>query len=79
MLEESEMTKQIEDGGPVFPVADTVHQHMGIQAGATGMSLRDWFVGQALAGRYCFGNKPEQIARDAYILADEILKARMCE
>ena len=33
--------KEINDGGPAFP-SD--------RAGQVGMSLRDWFAGQALAG-----------------------------
>lgn len=38
------MSTKIEDGGPAFPV--------GVEALLTrqGMSLRDWFAGQALAG-----------------------------
>ena len=32
------------NGGPAFPISDTFHPDY------TGMSLRDWFAGQALAG-----------------------------
>ncbi len=43
-------TEQINDGGPAFPVADTHYPNGQIQYGCNGMSLRDWFAGQALAG-----------------------------
>jgi hypothetical protein len=35
------------DGGPAFPCPDTYHPSGQIQYGPTGMSLRDWFAGQA--------------------------------
>ena len=38
------MTTQ-DDGGPVFPVTHEQELY-----GTSGMSLRDWFAGQALAG-----------------------------
>lgn len=44
-----------------------------------GISLRDWFAGQALAG-FCAADvmpsKPELVAIDAYELADAMLAAR---
>lgn len=47
------MPSEPPDGGPAFPKPDitwpTEHDH-GTQ-GDSGMSLRDWFVGQMLAGR----------------------------
>ena len=39
------MTAPINDGGQAFPVSDTMHA-----SGHDGMSLRDWFAGQALSG-----------------------------
>lgn len=39
-------TKHINDGGPAFPVGTEIYQG----AGLSGMTLRDWFAGQALAG-----------------------------
>ncbi len=42
--------KATKDGGPAFPVPDKDHQDGQIEYGATGMSLRAWFAGQALAG-----------------------------
>lgn len=56
---------------PAFPVVTghTVH--------STGLSIRDYFAGQALAGiantdESCY----ESWARDAYLAADAMLKAR---
>lgn len=45
------MTEQPKDGGPAFP-ARPREQMMGGTISATneGMSLRDWFAGQALMG-----------------------------
>lgn len=67
------MSKDINDGGPAFPRDD-------FGDGIPGMSLRDWFAGQALAGlcatdranQYPFG----ETALDAYRIADAMLKAR---
>lgn len=67
----------IPNGGPVFPVADP-------SCCDTGMSLRDWFAGQALLG-LLLGIRvhpdmgipsPETFAWDAYQLADCMLEAR---
>lgn len=69
----------IDDGGPAFPSNDD-----GIQN--DGMTLRDWFAGQALAG--LLGNAdyklhaedgediPKLIAAQVYEMADAMLKAR---
>ena len=47
----------------------------------SGMTLRDYFAGQALAGTLCARptgsvSKPDQDANWAYLLADAMLKAR---
>ena len=58
----------INDGGPAFPV-DRSH----------GMTLRDWFAGQALAGLVSYvveGATFENVAEDAYKAADAMLAAR---
>lgn len=61
-----------EDGGPAFPVP-------GIAESTLGMSLRDWFAGQALAGLMA-GREPggsfRDFADDSYSYADAMLEAR---
>ncbi len=45
---------KIDDGGPAFPVAghcvDASGAYCGDVVNSKGLSLRDWFAGQALAG-----------------------------
>jgi hypothetical protein len=43
-----------------------------------GMTLRDWFAGQALAGRLADGTDGlrQSVAEEAYAYADAMLKAR---
>ena len=58
---------KLEDGGPAFP-------QWGLGA-PSGLTLRDWFAGQALAGllrEYPWG----RAAMVAYQLADAMLAAR---
>lgn len=72
------------DGGPAFPVREAerfnpennethaIEQHWG-------MSLRDWFAGQALAGMLSSDGRPtgdQAKAEWAYDLADAMLRAR---
>jgi hypothetical protein len=66
-------------GGPAFPLMYDVpsenlrHIHVG-------MTLRDYFAGLAMQGMYAgFGGnppEPEQVVKDAYYIADAMLKAR---
>jgi hypothetical protein len=76
------MTTTPKDGGPAFP-------HLGLYQGADGnlhptptqyegLSLRDWFAGQAIRARWGDGTAmtPEQAAEMAYQLADAMLTAR---
>ena len=74
------MSDNIKDGGPAFPVVrmpldpDTILNR-------PGMSLRDWFAGQALAVMttapdYSKGPCDHAIADRAYVIADAMLKAR---
>lgn len=75
---------KINDGGPAFPVPEMGTNY--IPAQLKGMSLRDWFAGQALAGIlqttwYDEDERPyaetgPNIASDAYIIADAMLAAR---
>lgn len=78
--------KKIDDGGPAFPCVGegfgNPHYH------APGMTLRDWFAGQALAGMLAYshvnpmrGNYHENCtvegaAGDAYRYADAMLAER---
>ena len=84
--------EQIDDGGAAFPaqpmverprIGDVVHMH-------PGMSLLDWFAGQALAamaprvekrddgGFSAYGDSltTNLLGQHAYIVADAMLKAR---
>lgn len=74
------MTDKIDNGGPAFPTTS----HLG--AYSHGMSLRDWFAGQALAGLV---SSSEEATKDlfynagtnsvsvlSYELADAMLAAR---
>jgi hypothetical protein len=93
-----EATKQIDDGGPAFPhiattrLATTPGGEIEVRHtdSGSGMSLRDWFAGQALAGMLsdemlaettrqgkAHGIQPESlIAVLAYKTADAMLAER---
>ena len=65
------MAKNINDGGPAFPTNDSnLYPY-----GATGISKRDWFAGQALIGAMTGATIPEDV-NDAEIrrVADEVAK-----
>ena len=71
------------DGGPAFPVdlyeddpSDPSCPPQVLKS--TGMSLRDWFAGQALAGiaSDMEGMVASSIADQAYIVADAMIAAR---
>ena len=76
--------KEINDGGPAFPVA------VDKLLVSEGMSLRDWFAGQALAGigasdleRSCIWQRfsdevpsPDGISELCYMMADAMLKEK---
>ena len=55
-----------------FPV---VFQHLGEVVVVPGMTLRDWFAGQALVSCSDW-SKPSDAARHAYRVADAMMKAR---
>ncbi len=62
-----------DDSGPVFPILDISKTQW------VGMSLRDWFAGQYLAGLGAWESCPwneGQVAQASYSMADAMLKAR---
>jgi uncharacterized protein YodC (DUF2158 family) len=64
------MSDQKKDGGPAFPVT-------AYYGGKEGMSLRDWFAGQALVGISELSHtSPTELAEYSYRLADAMLEAR---
>jgi hypothetical protein len=77
--------------GPAFPTSVAADSLGGLNYGESGMSLRDWFAGQALARidiADAHDEEPETLptetlmlwiewqARYAYAVADAMLKAR---
>jgi hypothetical protein len=68
----------IRDDSPAFPVPDTYHPNGQVEYGATGMTLRDYFAAQVLIGLSIQrkGLTDEHDARNAYSLADAMLKER---
>jgi len=83
------MSEQAKDGGPAFPHPNfevySEERKCWVETGSSeGMSLRDWFAGQALAavvsacrGDNLHGRTLEQhFAMKAYALADAMLAAR---
>lgn len=71
---EMTMTDDRGDGGPAFPITAGHLVH------AQGMTLRDWFAGQAMAGaikRWLDVDASDQhIAQWSYEVADAMLAAR---
>jgi len=65
----------INDGGPAFPVEGSK-----TRSPSHGLTLRDWFASQALAGMCAVpvprSTKAETFADSAYVLADAMLRAR---
>lgn len=73
-------TPQTNDGGPAFPEgASGPYPNGEIVVGRSGMTLRDWFAGQALVGLVSLQRPDAGIISDAltaYVFADAMLKAR---
>lgn len=74
---------KINDGGPAFP--QTTVDHFGGTPSVTvtgGMTLRDWFAGQALAGLAAdevlplTADEAMELAAGAYFVADAMLAER---
>ena len=85
------MSATINDGGPAFPVPIASSQPgelvSACELGAGGMSLRDWFAGQALQqfvgerdhqvwAHQRFEEARHTIAKAAYNIADAMIAAR---
>lgn len=69
-------SKQIDDGGYAFPCGPDDKAGWSAEFG---MSLRDWFAGQALAEstRDIWANhKYDDVAKRAYAIADAMIAAR---
>lgn len=73
-------TPEKKDGGPAFPYAFEHDGHANISGFAPGMSLRDWFAGQALIMLPHHGCGADLDSTDtaiaAYQIADAMLAAR---
>lgn len=77
------MSSAQKDGGPAFPtpVEAIGHNEIFNIINAPGMSLRDWFAGQALAEVYQKGGRygdegMKQVAEYAYQMADAMIAQR---
>lgn len=64
---------RVDDGGPAFPNTGNSNWDLRPEAG---MSLRDWFAGQALASFNSAYRGPIGDAERAYHIADAMLAAR---
>jgi hypothetical protein len=79
------MRTKINDGGPAFPLADPMvlepRNVTEMKRLASGMSMRDHFAGLAPQGicahEDTWGLLTPDIAKQAYVLADEMIKARV--
>lgn len=71
------MSEQIRDGGLAFPIQVHVSPNSEVHYG---MSLRDWFAGQALAGILTSDEKSEMglsdVVESAFEIADAMLERR---
>lgn len=82
------MSTKINDGGPAFPRSAEEEISVGVNTpheqilsyghpGYDGMSLRDYFAGQALsATQHSYGTAYTALAKHAYLIADAMLAAR---
>jgi len=67
------------DGGPAFPLTEDAVNHKNREFAMQGMSLRDWFAGQALVGLLANDRPISHVAPDAYAIADAMLVERAKE
>lgn len=74
------MSSPINDGGPAFPRSATRGSSgMIIRESQQGMSMRDYFAGQALAGimaGHYVSNAADWVPTTAYRMADAMIEAR---
>ena len=75
------MSGEIDDGGFAFPLAGSTHEWDDAKKQwkpQPGMSLRDWFAGQALNGFASESGRYDSAgaAQDAYAWADAMIAAR---
>jgi hypothetical protein len=74
------MSQPIDDGGPAFPCEALADYRDTEATKFKGMSLRDWFAGQALAGLVFHNDygarSDDEIANGAYAYADAMIAAR---
>ena len=63
------MADKRNDGGPAFPAGESIHSY-------SGMTLRDWFAGQALIALRAEPGSHVWRADEAYDVADAMLAAR---
>jgi predicted lipoprotein len=66
----------VKDGGPAFPLEYDGYNRD--KFSNPGMTLRDWFAGKVLPQAYAESRSGsfDAIARDAYAMADAMVKAR---
>jgi hypothetical protein len=78
------VSAKINDGGSAFPILPPIcgdgHPPAGYPYPDPGMTLRDWFAGQALAGlvfhNHYGARSDDEIANGAYAYADAMIAAR---
>lgn len=72
----------IDDGGPAFPNTPDMMQSANLGFDGAGMSLRDWFAGQAISTliNKCEDSygawTPSNVAAGCYAVADAMIAAR---
>ena len=75
------MSAPIDDGGPAYPCQALDGQGLPCMAMESGMTLRDYFAGQALAAMtaapdYSKGPCNHAMAERAFLIADAMIAAR---
>ncbi len=66
-----------DNGGTAFPMPPVMRHNGDLTKSSGGMTLRDWFAGQALSNKYAeTETDPNKAAEWAYQIADAMLEAR---